>query len=301
MKKTRQSRTVARFDGSKPTPSGQLILDLLTRYRYLSTHHIAALTVLGHRYTQDLLRSLYDGGHVLKPEASRYRANDKYKPDIYELAKNRPLSEHQLPHELLVCLIRASFELGAMETGVEVVTQQQMLTHPNCPEGVDATIPLGDFTLKPDAMLGVKGNKSIFFFLEADRSSEPLDVKRGKDTTRAHIRQKMRAYNEIAVTRIYKKRYGLPNFFVPIVTISEDRMTHMMAMAREFQASDIFLFKTMDDPRGAERFPKPDGSMLLTPWKTVHGEFNIMEAINGRAAATDTRPHQPAREDRPGA
>src|SRR5690606_2093782 len=123
------------------------VLQLLNRYRYLPSNYIGALLGMEGKYYQDILYKLRRrAGMVECPNASWAAANARYRPAVYALTekgeqelKDRapwtpvPKTGHEFNHELGVCLIRASFELGAREHGLEVMGPQQILAHPKCP------------------------------------------------------------------------------------------------------------------------------------------------------------------------
>ena len=63
--------------------------------------------------------------------------------------------------------------------------------------------------------------------IEADCGTEPLDA---SDADRSSIAKKLAAYTAIAEQGIYRSHFGFPNFFVPVITSTNARMSSIMRL-----------------------------------------------------------------------
>lgn len=307
----------------KATPSGKsyrvtkndvLVLALLQRYRYLPSNYIAALLGWKGEYYKDILTKLrHEAGLIDCPNSSWAAANARYRPAVYaltakgeKLLKERglyvphPRTGYEFNHELMVCLIQASFELGAKQHGLEIISPQDILNHPNCPaatryEKSPWRVPIA-YTYDRHAIEHHVESDGEFFGLarwsdgvrtallfpgfEADRRTEPLEP---EDYDRPSIKKKFIAYREIARQRIYQSRYGLPNAIVPFVTINETHKRAIMRVVEKLtdgKGSKLFIFKSLPNFASFENFPPPTGHMVTEPWERVgHPPYDIFTQI----------------------
>lgn len=280
------------------------ILILLARYRYLSADDIHAFVggnLKGLTRRLNLLArkpNLFLG----RPHQQRQSALSNCQRLIYELddkgigvLRDRGLphlskSYHRnFAHELMVCRIIASFELGARRyPTVRLISWQEIMTSENTPVATrnsssPASIPVcfsfrGEqcsLNVSADARpfglerTNLDGSKAYFFFpgVEADCGTEPVET---SDPARSSLLKKLTAYRAVAEQGLYKSHFGFPNFLVPIITTSAARMRSMMAVLDKItsgRGSKMFLFKTFPSFGSVERPPCPPGHMLLTPWQ----------------------------------
>src|SRR5262249_7210460 len=128
------------------TPYVLSVLELLQRYRYLPSTYVHALVGGGETYYKDALTRLFHERYIGRPAASWAAANARYRPAVCELLekgeealklhgryRRRLKTGNSFPHELMVCLVQASFELGAREHRLQMISSQDILDHPKCP------------------------------------------------------------------------------------------------------------------------------------------------------------------------
>ena len=281
------------------------ILKLLARYRYLPADDIHAFVGGNLKGLTRRLNLLARKPNLLlnRPHQQRQTATSNCQRLIYELddkgigfLRDRGLphlskSYHRnFAHELMVCRIVASFELGARRfTSVRLVTWPEIMASENTPlatrnSSSPASIPVSFAFRGEQCSLNVSADarpfglertdpdasKAYFFFpgIEADCGTEPVET--SSDLDRSSLLKKFVAYRAVAEQGLYKSHFGFPNFLVPIITTSAARMRSMMALLEKItggRGSKMFLFKTFPSFTSVERPPLPPGHMLLTPWQ----------------------------------
>jgi hypothetical protein len=314
-------RAESRGESFRLTPIDVEVLALLQRYRYLPSNYIAALLALKGDYYKDILHKLrHRAGLIDCPPASWAAVNARYRPAVYCLTDNgaqalkhlslyapRPKTGHEFNHELGVCLIRASFEIGAREHGLQLITAEDILDHPNCPAHTRHQknpwpVPVSfDWTfdgrktrveqvVKTDGEFFAlarphAGGRTTLAFpgFEFDRRTEPLEP---ADYERPSIKKKILAFRAIAGQAIYRSRFGLPNAIIPFITTNEYHMRSMMKVVEVISnghGSKLFIFKSLPNFSAFESFPPPTGHMLTASWHRVgHPPFDILEELGIR-------------------
>ena len=259
-----------------------------------------------------LAKLRHEAGLIECPNGSWAAANARYRPAVYgltrkgeRLLKDRGLwvphskTVNDFNHELMVCLIQASFVLGAREHGLTLIAADDILTHPSCPrerryETNPWAVPVSfqfnkhqiDKTVETDgAFFGLarEDNTTLIFpGFEADRATEPLEP---QNYERSGIQIKFVQLRAIASQRIFQTRYGLPNAIIPFITINE---THKRALMRVLElltngkGSKLFIFKSMPNFASFENFPSPTGHMVTEPWERVgHPPYDILKELKG--------------------
>lgn len=304
------------------------VLRILGRYRYLRSSHLHALAGgKSHKRFIERLGHLYhEGGYVDRPAQQWQAINARYMPAVYELgdAGERLLGElgvmdqtlspllrkgrngaiRQYRHDLMICDILASIEIGIRANGsLRLVSWPEILASPKMPQAtraaanpfafpvsVTCTCPRTNVTerwdkpLVPDAIFGIEylydSRKTYrFFALEADRNTEP--VVRGNLLQTSYLR-KLLQYRAVATQRTYLTRFGLPNLLVLTVTTNEQHLRNIMEVTDTLVGgggSPLFLFKTMPSLDSLEKSPLPTADILTLPWQRVgHANFRIDQA-----------------------
>ena len=298
------------------------IFRLLDRYRYLRSTHLHALAggKSAKRFAERLGHLYHEGGYVDRPAQQWQTINARYMPAVYGLgaAGERALAERgvaaaaspllrkgrtgearQYHHELMVCDIVSSIEIGVRadpslrfipwpEILAKAPEATRRLERPFAlPVSVSYTCPRTkeaqrcDRPLVPDAVFGIDyargGAKAYrFFALEADRNSEP--VVRSNLHQTSYLR-KILQYREAAAQAAYRTHWGLPNLLVLTVTTNRRHMANMMQLVREQtdgRGSTSLLFKTMPSLASLELAPLPTPNMITEPWERAgHEPFCI--------------------------
>jgi hypothetical protein len=282
------------------------ILNLLARYRYLPADDIRAFVGgsvknVAHRLN---LLSRQPNLYINRPHQQRQIAGTNSRPLIYELdgrgitvlrerdSLEPPRSYHRnFAHELMVCRIMASLELGTRRTSaIRLIAWSEIMmsektplatrTSPS-PNSISVSIFVREqhrsIKVTADARpFGIErtnrdGTRSYFFFpgIEADCASEPIET---ADIDRSSIYKKLVAYRAIAEQGLHKSHFGFPNLFVPIITTSMPRMRSMMDLLSRLtdgRGSKMFLFKVFPSLASPEQSCAPSGQMLTEPWYRV--------------------------------
>jgi hypothetical protein len=288
------------------------IFKLLARYRYLPVDDIQALVggelkPLVHRLN---LLSRKPNLYVNRPHQQRQAAGANYRRLVYELDErgSRVLRDRGLPflpkayqrnfaHELMVCRITASLEIGVRaDPSIRLITWQEILTSEKTPIETRRAerptyIPISFVANGENHKTEVcadgtpfgfestrAGKRTYLFFpgIEADCGTEPITT---SDFERTSITKKISAYLAIAEQGIYRSHFGFPNFFVPFVTTTRARMESMMALLDRLtggRGAKMFLFKTFPSFTSFEKPLPATGHMLTLPWKRVgYPEFHL--------------------------
>jgi hypothetical protein len=194
-------------------------------------------------------------------------------------------------HELMVCRIMASFQLGTRENAnIRLITWQEIMASGKVPI---ATMNLSNPAAVPVSLMvrGERATKTVvadgqpfglertnadgtcayFFFpgIEADCGTEPIE---SYDYERSSIYSKIIAYRALAAQELYKSHFGFPKLSVPFITTTTARMQSMMRMLEKLtngQGSSMFLFKTFPTLTSFEKQAASSGHMLTTPWQRV--------------------------------
>jgi len=292
------------------------IFRLLNRYRYLRSTHLFALVggKSQKRFIERLGHLYHEGGYLDRPPQQWQAVNARYMPAVYELgeAGERVLAQHglaqgsapsltrkgrlgavrQYHHELMICDVISSIEIGARaDPNLRYIPWDEIFLNPRMPEGtrnsanplavpvpVSYTCPQTKITTRsdkpliPDALFGIEyvmdGQKRYrFFALEADRNTEPAF--RGSLHQTSYLR-KILQYREIVARSLHKSQWGLPNLLVLNVTINDRHMQNLMRPVDELTAgkgSSFLLFKTMPSLSSLEKAPLPTADMLTGAWQ----------------------------------
>ena len=288
------------------------ILVPLSRYRYLPADYISALAggSLDYLVNRLTLLTRKPNCYLTRPPQQRANASANCRRQIYELSDrgSRILQERGLSHqrsrtptnfahELMTCQLMASFEIGARETGVRLITWPEILQSRNLPEEtrrspkpytipvtvtidgqVNATHAAADG--EPFGVARPLGDQTAYFFcpgIEADCRTEPLDT---SDFQRSSLFKKFVLYLAIEAQGIFRSHFGFPNLYVPFVTTNPVRLASMMRLLERITAgvgSQHLIFKTFTAFTSAEKPRPPSGHMLTEDWKRVgHPPFNFL-------------------------
>ena len=291
------------------------IFKLLSRYRYLPSDDIHAFVGGGLvHFTRRLdLLQRKPNFYINRPHQQRENAEANHRRLIYELDDRgaRVLRERGLPflpktyhrnfaHELMVCRIMASIELGIRaDPSLRLISWLEILASDKTPQATRAASRPERIPVTYDANrekfraevvadgfpFGIErtdsGRCSYLFFpgIEADCATEPVDT---NDLERSSIYKKFAAYRAIVSQDIHRTHFGIPNFFVPIITTNKSRMQSMMKVLQRItdgKGSKIFLFKTFPAFTSFEKPPASTGHMLTEPWQRVgYPDFYLNKA-----------------------
>ena len=261
-----------------------------------------------------LLRLRKNGGYLKCPAESWRAANSRYRPAVYALTlkgktvlKERGLYKlsfklgNDFAHDFGSCLIPASFKLGALASpALRFVSAQEIIDYPRCPQTTrDAPEPFAvpvSYTHKATRIdthkehdwepFGIalklgngKERKILFPGHEFDRTTEPLET---DDVHRTSMTRHLLSILAL-LDHGYERHFGTGRFFVPVVTIGEQRMQSIMRLVGKLtdgKGSRHILFKHIDDFSSYANFPPATGHMLTEPWQRAGFEpFDILKEI----------------------
>lgn len=285
-------------DGGKPaiaylTERDVEIFKCLGRHQYLPADFIHAFVQgdyksLIHRLN---LLSRKPNLYINRPLQQREHADANHRKLVYELdsrgaqalrerdlavSKRRP--HRNFAHELMVCQMAASMELGARATAnIKLIRWPSILASDKFPEATrrlanPLNIPVGDHYKIPDGEPVVvvrqfETTTFIFLVQEADCGTEPIDA---TDSDRSSIRRMFEDYLTIIEQRTYQSHFGANTFMVAIVTTTANRMNSMMALLARMNPGDAakrFLFKHTSACSSHRQSLPPAGDLLAAPWK----------------------------------
>lgn len=275
-------------------PRDIAICRLLGRYRYLPSNFIQAFVGGSDGYHKTRMTDLFHEGWLRKPVQQWEMLNARYRFDTYELgAKGTSLLAEQgitpsplgtggyYRHELMTCLIMASFELSARKHSVRLSTWQDVLYQ--APEDTRLApapfiMPMSfdhegrrfERPLRPDGRpFGLHGRRDFWFVgFEADRHHEPLHPT-DLHSRHSSILAKFLQYQHMVRERLFETRYAMSNVLVPVVTVNESHMHNMVELALRVSNGRGFkwlLFACVPDIASVESTVQPNMDFLTTPW-----------------------------------
>lgn len=298
------------------------LLDLLQVYKYLPSTYLEAFLDLHPIYLKNRITVLRHVAKVIAiPSSSWHAANARYRPAVYQLTdKGRAVlaahgrsrrvfpTNEDFPHEFGVCLTAASFAIGARQhPELSFYDHEAILASKHCapatrlsktPFQIPITFKyhyeirgqarhkeLETFVKHDDKPFGFvsRANPKAQLFapgIEFDRATESLE---SEDYAATAISKKIQAIEALAKDDGYFEHYGIPNAFIPWVTISEARMRSLMRIVEKVtngKGSKRHLFTHIPDFASFEAFPPADGSMLTRNWKRVSfPDFRILDEL----------------------
>ena len=283
---------------------------LLTRYTYLPAPYFPAF-LGGHKDSwQEALRHLTGAGYLDRPKQQRQHYNANYRPLVYALGTRglyaliergveceKPHARRSFGHELMTSELMASFELGARESTVRLITWQDILKSESLPETtrrstkpfrIPITVMLDgkrderhiEADGQPFGIQRIIDERRVHYFcpgIEADCGTEPVDT---SDFERSSIFKKFVLYEAVYAEGIHRSHFGFPSLFVPVITTNKARMHSMMDLLKRITAgrgSTIFLFKTFPAFTSFEKPRPPSGHMLTDDWQRLgYPPFNFL-------------------------
>jgi hypothetical protein len=280
-------------------PRDFALLQALDRHGHLPTPYLYAFTKdLGKDYLflKKRLTQLFNGfcehpdhrsnhpdGHVCKTkhfvdrERSQFlNAHARYQHLVYSLTPygKAALGESaakfirrssSFVHDFFASCLTASFDLTT-----RFIHRDEILAHPKCPPIHGDPFRFDD--LIPDDMFGIEnGGKYHFFALEVDRATERVNTT--KDVT-ASIAKKVKGYEQVFAHKLYRERFGLPNFTVLFATTSEARVQTMLEHVKKHaERPDRYLFKAFPDFGEVWRVPKEP--LDVREWRNTESFFDV--------------------------
>lgn len=261
------------------------IIRLAYEYRFVNSEQIAALVagsdqvilrrlqkLYHHRYLDRPISQIVFSNPLLGPQHMVYGLGDKGADLLSEKLgvdrgkiawgeKNREVKERYIQHTLMISNFRACLTLALRDSAKASLISWTRENSPRLKDhvyfkqgGRKQRLPI-----TPDGFFQIrsaKGNQA--FFLEADRST----------MTSSRFLNKMRAYWLWWKQGGHRKRFGIKDFRVLTLTISEQRMENLIRITQEAddrrRGSAMFWFATQGDIS----LDNPE-TVLQTIWRTA--------------------------------
>jgi hypothetical protein len=238
------------------TPRDVEIIRHVTRYRFLRSTHLAALTGASQQAISRRLNLLFHHGHLTRPpeqlSLSRLLGNQ---PMVYSPI-GRTAGVHFIEHALEVSDFMVALECAcAKQPGIRFIDQYEIISV--APLSIRKSrnplywrVMLYDHGKKhrlgviPDRLFGIEiknasGLSKIgYFFLEADRGTMPITRQSFHQTS---ISRKLLAYTETWRQGIHQRQLGIPRFRVVFVTSQTERAERIIAACRRTSGNNLFL------------------------------------------------------------
>jgi hypothetical protein len=284
------------------TPRDLVILRAVHCHRLLRSTHLVALTGGSPQATLRRLQLLFHHEYLDRPPMQLDWYTRGSEPLVYALGnrgaealeterelrrggirwdtKNRNLSRVFLHHTLAVSEVMVAFEVACREReGVRFISPEKILA--GAPEATrrlrfpfrwQVEVPYGGkpyrLGVEPDRVFGLRfddateNRRCAYFFLEADRGTMPVTRKGLAQTS---FLRKLLAYQETWRRGLHRAHLGIPNFRVLTVTISRERVGHLVEACRSLTAgSRLFLFTDQENLHRAD--------ILSQEWVNGRGE-----------------------------
>lgn len=285
-----RSQSIPRF---ALTSRDREIVRAVYLHRFLRSSDIAKLIDGSQQHILRRLQLLFHNGYLTRPRAQLdYYTKGGSREIVYGLGnrgakllrdsgvklrhlrwseKNQSVGRMFLQHALLVSRIMVSFEIACRQDIGVKFTRNESLPPANArtlqwrvkinSRMVLGVVPDALFTLERMPLASAREHE--YFFLEADRGTMPVVRKNLKQTS---MLRKLLAYEATWKNEIHTNRLGLHRFRVLIVTVSADRLDHLVKAASELESGrGLFLFCSESDMR-------ENSSILTTPLVTANGQ-----------------------------
>jgi hypothetical protein len=286
-----------------------VILKLLGRYRYLPSDYLASLTGRSLPALQTRLEVLCrkPNGYINRPHQQRANADANTRRLIYELddrgaeelrGRGLPYSRKKylrnFAHELMACMIAASFEIGAKSSSaIRLIGWHELIESPQMPAATKQLANPQVISIerdgRPESLASdwrpfvIERNFhsrsfAFVFGFEADCGTEPID---SADDQRTSIRNKLVAYLNALDQDVPARHFGASTFLIPFVTTTEVRMRSMIDLLERLKPgmyAKRFLFKHIPSFTSFEKPAPASGHILLDPWQRAgFGPFSFAE------------------------
>jgi len=251
------------------------ILNDLFANRFLDSKHIIALhPEFTARSVRSRLQLLFHGGYVERP-ASQFGSFHPAIHLIYSLAKKgaalvaegkNQLAPGKQPKDAGVSFMSHSLMISDFKTIIELALKnngQSKLYSWKEPGVIGGVYFEGErLPVAPDAFFTIEDKGDLLhFFLEADRSTMTLE----------RMLNKLRAYWNWRAEGSHTRKFGISNFRVLTVALTEERKENLREIAKKADASgagsDMFWFAC------EKKYSLENPESILSPiWRSAKGE-----------------------------
>ncbi len=260
------------------TERDQAILDVVARYRFLTTSLILSLVPGSRQNITRRLQRLYHSGLLERPRAQlalRYSGELSElvycpSPKVDEGRGYRPTTSLFLAHALMVSEVLIRIESDCRTRGAMFIPEHEILVtagHEPATRKIRWRVEVKTGEMKervgviPDAAFAIDeaGGNTIrrrYFFVEVDRGTMPVYR---KNLCNSSIRRKALAYARTRKTRALRERFGIPGFQVLFVATKRTRLARMKEVLPPgtMSKSPLFLFATPAEVADTKRWVMP--------------------------------------------
>lgn len=264
------------------TDRDKAILLAVSRYRFLATSHILSLVPGSRQNIVRRLQRLYHAGFLDRPRAQlplRYAGEVSefvYAPTRTTLSHLAAQAEETnsrreckfvsslfLAHAVSISDALIRLETDCRSRGAIFISEREIIAALPAKGvrrlawrlSIRAEAEMEKVGVIPDAAFAVEqtdqsdGTRRLYFFLEADRGTMPLQRKSLRFSS---IRRKALAYSRSRRSRLLKEKYGIPGFQVIFIAHSTERLEHIQEVCNAVTKgprSPLFLFATQEELR----------------------------------------------------
>ena len=258
-------------------------LSALQTHGTLPSTYLHAFGGGSYKGSLERLKQLYHSGYVTRPRDQRRSDRANYQPVSYQIAdkgwgilERKGLMDtytasfhgHTL-HQFMVSCLTASIHLACRSHGLIYLSQEDILSDARCTRK-ELSLPYNGSIIKPDQLFGIKyaDDKVRFFAVEAERAEKSM----------MRYEEKLRPYDAIIQSRIFRQEWGIPNMRVLVFTATNNRIRRMMEPLDGLFNPDHFLFRHKQQFEEQWIVPPVMSDMLEEPWITTTGTFDISRA-----------------------
>ena len=282
------------------------IIRLVSRYRFLNSHHIRRLVSGSAKNITNRLKALFEHGLLDRPQCQYdvYRPGGGSSPIAYALSdkgayclsqrgalsksarsswaqKNRQIGRPFLEHTLAIADLAVALNAATgKREQVELIDGEALLDllpseTATLQKPWRLSVPVVHRStrhmigVEPDYAFSLdftRARRRAFFLAEVDRGTMPVERHDLKQTS---ILRKLLAYQSLWKAKMHQRHFGWRNFRVLIITTSKERADNMRAVMNKhafLKGSPLFLF--------ADKNKLYSGDILETPWQDGDGAFH---------------------------
>lgn len=268
-------------------------MQFLNLHGFASSNYLHQYTAATHKCRQTsarMLRQLFDGGLIYRPERQRETEGADGQHHVYALTergaqflKREGLWQNAIRptgpwvHQYMIACITASIHIMCDQAGRRFIPGHEISSN----LAVDIPFSWGNgrhsCQLIPDSLFAIQYEKGfIAYLVEADRNTEPNDP---KTPHRKSARRMVKQYGEFIGTKRYRQDYGLNCPLIVLnVSVSEDHVSRVMRIVdEEIGACRYFAFAAAPEFRTPFRVPRSILANLASAQRTGFDPFSIIQ------------------------
>lgn len=265
------------------------ILSHLYEYGLLDSWQLQILDGGSPEWLTRILKSLTDDEYIIRPAGTRPHYQDGNNHTVYALGnkgadvlefelgiprrkpsgekinftgKYKDISQTHFKHSLLVNDLRVLLENEQNHNEEFIFINEDTFIKPKPRAKKTWYVPIShnseiiDVGITPDYIFHLRNSysgQSMNYFYEADCGTETINPKKDQPVS---IYKKMLAYYYTHKLKVHTQIWNISNFRVPIVTLSTQRIRHMIEANKVFnngKGSELFFFTTKDELRRETR------------------------------------------------